>query len=98
MPLEGSDRQSADQQQLPGDGEPADEQPDAPEVEPADDGLDWLREHIAARAAGGVIGAGGPLPPLAGQPTPSHADDPPAVEAPAVRRLRETSAALDEFD
>jgi MinD-like ATPase involved in chromosome partitioning or flagellar assembly len=155
VPLEPSGRQAADQQEPSGEGELADERPDEPEVEPADDGLDWLREHIEARAAGSVIGAGGPLPPLAGAPSPpheppsfaaptedeaepagydappalppadlpaaeppSHADAagrltgwteseaepagaaaaavPPVVEAPAVRRLRETSAALDD--
>jgi MinD-like ATPase involved in chromosome partitioning or flagellar assembly len=76
--VERSGRQSADEQQPPGEGQLAEERPDDPEVEPADDGLDWLREHIEARAAGGVIGAGGPLPPLAGAPSPPPADEPPS--------------------
>ena len=77
MPLERKGRQPTDQQEPSGAHELADEQSDEPEVEPADDGLDWLREHIEARAAGSVIGAGGPLPPLAGEPSPPPADEPP---------------------
>jgi MinD-like ATPase involved in chromosome partitioning or flagellar assembly len=118
VPLERRGRPPADPQQSL-QRKPTDEQP---EGGTADDGLDWLREHLEARQAGGV-GVGQPLPPLAGEPGP----EPPGLgepgfdqtlgsepefdqslggepefdqtgEAPAVRRLRETSAELDEAD
>jgi MinD-like ATPase involved in chromosome partitioning or flagellar assembly len=111
VPLERRGRPPADPQESAAEPEPGDEYRDEPEAEATDDGLDWLREHFEARAAGGVIGAGGPLPPLSGDPSPppvageppppageSFPGEPsaPEVEAPAVRRLREASAELDD--
>jgi len=133
VPLERRGRPPADPQQSL-QRKLTDEQPEGETA----DGLDWLREHLEARQAGGV-GEGQPLPPLAGEPGPeppglgepgfdqslggepefdqslggepefdqtgeaARAEPgapapPPAGEAPAVRRLRETSAELDEAD
>jgi hypothetical protein len=103
VPLERRGRPPADQQE-PVEGEPVDQQPDEAEGEPADDGMDWLREHMEARAAGGVYGAGGPLPPLAGHPTPSQAEEPPYgdeapsfVEEPPAAASSSPSAAESPF-
>jgi MinD-like ATPase involved in chromosome partitioning or flagellar assembly len=78
VPLERRGRPPADPQQSSLERQPADEQP---EGGAADDGLDWLREHLEARQAGGV-GPDQPLPPLAASRGLDPPDRPGAGEPP----------------
>jgi MinD-like ATPase involved in chromosome partitioning or flagellar assembly len=99
VPLERRGRPPADPQQSSLERQPANEQP---EEEAADDGLDWLREHLEARQAG-AVGENQPLPPLAAQPGPGRTSqlgpgEPPAQPGFGEPGFDQTLGVEPEFD